>query len=78
MKLDINKPTYVLLYAAVTSFVFTAMIIGFYAFAKPRIEYNKQQQLIRARNELFKDTDFETGPVITMFEVSDTSQSVWA
>ena len=72
MKLDINKPAYVLLYAAVTSFVFTALIIGFYAFAKPRIEYNKQQQLVRARKELFEDADFKPGPVITDPETGTT------
>jgi len=66
MKMDVNKPAYVLFYAAITSFVFTALIIGFYAFARPRIEYNKQQQLQRAREELFGDkVVFEEGPTIT-------------
>jgi RnfABCDGE-type electron transport complex G subunit len=73
VKIDTNKPSYVLFYAAVSSFVFTALIMGLYALARPRIKYNEQQQIERARIELFgRGRIFTDGPVITDPETGAT------
>lgn len=65
MTVDINRPYFVLAFAAVTALVFTALIMGLQAAAGPTIERNEREKVRNARRELFPDATLETGPTVT-------------
>ncbi len=65
MTADIDRPLFVLAFAAVTGLVFTALIMGLQAAAGPALELNEQEKVRNARRELFPDAKLETGPTLT-------------